>query len=112
MIPSNIKDILANIDNAGIYQTLSMIIFIIFFISTVLSVFQLKGPAARGAGLALASAERLYGGKARIGFENNLLNADGSPAYASADAAALGRVSQPTQYESICPLLPPQPKVT
>ena len=38
MIPSNIKDILANIDNAGIYQTLSMIIFIIFFISTVLYV--------------------------------------------------------------------------
>lgn len=38
MIPSNIKDILANVDNAGIYQTLSMIIFIIFFISTVLYV--------------------------------------------------------------------------
>ena len=38
MIPSNIKDILANIDNAGIYQTLSMIIFMIFFISTVLYV--------------------------------------------------------------------------
>jgi len=38
MIPSNIKDILANIDNAGIYQTLSMIIFIIFFIITVLYV--------------------------------------------------------------------------
>ena len=38
MIPSNIKDILANIDHAGIYQTLSMIIFIIFFISTVLYV--------------------------------------------------------------------------
>ena len=38
MIPSNIKDILANIDNAGIYQTLSMIIFIIFLISTVLYV--------------------------------------------------------------------------
>jgi cbb3-type cytochrome oxidase subunit 3 len=38
MIPSNIKDILANIDNAVIYQTLSMIIFIIFFISTVLYV--------------------------------------------------------------------------
>ncbi|MFN4075032.1 MAG: CcoQ/FixQ family Cbb3-type cytochrome c oxidase assembly chaperone [Cloacibacterium sp.] len=38
MIPSNIKDILANIDNVGIYQTLSMIIFIIFFISTVLYV--------------------------------------------------------------------------
>ena len=38
MIPSNIKDILANIDNAGIYQTLSMVIFIIFFISTVLYV--------------------------------------------------------------------------
>ena len=38
MIPSNIKDILANKDNAGNYQTLSMIIFIIFFISTVLYV--------------------------------------------------------------------------
>ena len=38
MIPSNIKDILANIDNAGFYQTLSMIIFIIFFIIIVLYV--------------------------------------------------------------------------
>ena len=38
MIPSNIKDILANIDNAGFYQTLSMIIFNIYFISTVLYV--------------------------------------------------------------------------
>ena len=39
MIPSNIKDILANIDNAGIYQTLSMIIFIIFFFVPVCYVF-------------------------------------------------------------------------
>ena len=35
MIPSNFKDILAHIENAGILQTLSMLIFIIFFLSTV-----------------------------------------------------------------------------
>ena len=35
MIPSNFKDILAHIDNAGILQTLAMLIFIIFFLSTV-----------------------------------------------------------------------------
>ena len=35
MIPSNFKDILAHIENAGILQTLAMIIFIIFFLSTV-----------------------------------------------------------------------------
>ncbi len=35
MIPNNFKDILANTENAGFYQTLSMIIFIIFFIGTV-----------------------------------------------------------------------------
>lgn len=35
MIPSNFKDILANVENAGLYQTLSMILFILFFIATV-----------------------------------------------------------------------------
>ena len=35
MIPSNFKDILAHIENAGIFQTLAMLIFIIFFLSTV-----------------------------------------------------------------------------
>ena len=35
MIPSNFKDILAHIEDAGILQTLAMLIFIIFFLSTV-----------------------------------------------------------------------------
>lgn len=35
MIPNNFKDILANIENAGVLQTISMILFILFFISTV-----------------------------------------------------------------------------
>lgn len=35
MIPSNFKDILAHIENAGMLQTLAMLIFIIFFLSTV-----------------------------------------------------------------------------
>lgn len=35
MIPSNFKDILAHIENGGILQTLAMLIFIIFFLSTV-----------------------------------------------------------------------------
>ena len=35
MIPSNFKDILAHIENAGILQTLAMLIFIIFFLITV-----------------------------------------------------------------------------
>ena len=35
MIPSNFKDILAHIENAGILQTLAMLIFIIFFLSSV-----------------------------------------------------------------------------
>jgi hypothetical protein len=30
MIPSNFKDILANVENAGFYQTLSMILYLIF----------------------------------------------------------------------------------
>ena len=35
MIPNNFKDILANIENAGLLQTISMILFILFFITTV-----------------------------------------------------------------------------
>lgn len=35
MIPNNFKDILANIENAGLLQTIAMILFILFFISTV-----------------------------------------------------------------------------
>lgn len=35
MIPSNFKDILANVENAGLYQTISMILFILFFVATV-----------------------------------------------------------------------------
>lgn len=39
MIPSNFKDILANIENAGILQTIAMIIFILFFLGTLYYVF-------------------------------------------------------------------------
>lgn len=35
MIPSNFKDILANSANAGLFQTIAMIIFILFFVGTV-----------------------------------------------------------------------------
>lgn len=39
MIPQNIKDILANGENVGLYQTLSMIFFLIFFLGIVIWVF-------------------------------------------------------------------------
>lgn len=39
MIPQNFKDILSNTENAGIYQTLALILFILFFISLVIYVF-------------------------------------------------------------------------
>lgn len=39
MIPSNFKDILANTEYAGFFSTLSMILFIMFFIGTVVYVF-------------------------------------------------------------------------
>ncbi|SEW47062.1 MULTISPECIES: cbb3-type cytochrome c oxidase subunit 3 [Chryseobacterium] len=39
MIPQNFKDILANTDYAGFYQTLSMIIFLLFFVILILYVF-------------------------------------------------------------------------
>ena len=35
MIPSNFKDILANIENTGLYSVIAMTIFILFFVSTV-----------------------------------------------------------------------------
>jgi cytochrome c oxidase cbb3-type subunit 4 len=39
MIPQNMKDILANGENVGFYQTLSMILFLIFFLGIVFYVF-------------------------------------------------------------------------
>ncbi|MBF8457532.1 cbb3-type cytochrome c oxidase subunit 3 [Kaistella sp. G5-32] len=39
MIPQNVKDILANGENVGFYQTLSMIFFLIFFLGIVIWVF-------------------------------------------------------------------------
>ena len=39
MIPQSIKDILANGENAGIYQTIAMLFFIIFFLGIVYWVF-------------------------------------------------------------------------
>ena len=39
MIPQSLKDILANGENVGLYQTLSMMIFIIFFLGIVYWVF-------------------------------------------------------------------------
>ena len=39
MIPQNIKDILANSENVGLYQTFSMIFFLIFFLGIVIWVF-------------------------------------------------------------------------
>ena len=39
MIPQNIKDILANGENVGLYQTLSMIFFLLFFLGIVIWVF-------------------------------------------------------------------------
>lgn len=39
MIPQNFKDILSNTENAGLYQTLALIFFMLFFISLVIYVF-------------------------------------------------------------------------
>ena len=39
MIPQNIKDIIANGENVGLYQTISMIFFLIFFLGIVIWVF-------------------------------------------------------------------------
>ena len=39
MIPQSVKDIVANGDNVGLYQTIAMILFIIFFLGIVYYVF-------------------------------------------------------------------------
>ncbi|KQK26842.1 cytochrome C oxidase Cbb3 [Chryseobacterium aquaticum] len=39
MIPQNFKDILSNTENAGLYQTLALIFFMLFFISLIIYVF-------------------------------------------------------------------------
>jgi cytochrome c oxidase cbb3-type subunit 4 len=39
MIPQSMKDILANGENVGFYQTFSMILFLIFFLGIVFYVF-------------------------------------------------------------------------
>ena len=39
MIPQSMKDILANGENVGFYQTLSMILILIFFLGIIFYVF-------------------------------------------------------------------------
>ena len=39
MIPQRVKDILANGSNVGLYQTIAMILFILFFLGIVFYVF-------------------------------------------------------------------------
>ena len=39
MIPQSFKDILNNGENVGLYQTIAMIIFILFFVGLVFYVF-------------------------------------------------------------------------
>ncbi len=39
MIPQSIKDIVSNGDNAGLFQTLALLIFMFFFIGLVIYVF-------------------------------------------------------------------------
>lgn len=39
MIPQSVKDIVANGENVGLYQTIAMLLFIIFFIGIVYYVF-------------------------------------------------------------------------
>lgn len=40
MIPQNFKDILSNGENVGLYQTLALILFVLFFIGLVYVVFK------------------------------------------------------------------------
>lgn len=40
MIPQNFKDILSNGENTGLYQTIALILFMIFFIGLVVMVFK------------------------------------------------------------------------
>ena len=35
MIPQSFKDIVSNVENAGLFQTIAMIIFILFFVTVI-----------------------------------------------------------------------------
>ncbi|UOE36983.1 CcoQ/FixQ family Cbb3-type cytochrome c oxidase assembly chaperone [Chryseobacterium oryzae] len=39
MIPSNFKDFLANAENTGLYQTVALILFMLFFLILLILVF-------------------------------------------------------------------------
>ncbi len=39
MIPQSVKDIVGNGENVGLYQTIAMLLFIIFFVGIILYVF-------------------------------------------------------------------------
>lgn len=39
MIPQSLKDILANGENVGLYQTIAMLLFVLFFLGIVFYVF-------------------------------------------------------------------------
>lgn len=39
MIPQNLKEIVSNADNAGFFQTLALVIFLLFFVGLVFYVF-------------------------------------------------------------------------
>ena len=39
MIPQSFKDIVSSVENAGLYQTIAMLIFILFFVGLVFYVF-------------------------------------------------------------------------
>ncbi len=39
MIPQSFKDIVSNVDNAGFFQSLALVIFMVFFIGIVVYVF-------------------------------------------------------------------------
>ncbi len=40
MVPQNFKDIISNGENVGLYQTLALILFVMFFIALVFVVFK------------------------------------------------------------------------
>lgn len=39
MIPDSFKDIVSNVDNAGLFQTIALLIFLVFFVGVVVYVF-------------------------------------------------------------------------
>lgn len=40
MIPQNVKDILGNVEHAGLYQTIALLLFILFFAFVVYQVIK------------------------------------------------------------------------